>query len=57
MCIEGYPERNTPTILVYRNGEIMRQLITLREMKGPRTTVEGKDYSSIAASCFLTCAS
>ncbi|OJI82071.1 hypothetical protein ASPTUDRAFT_45434 [Aspergillus tubingensis CBS 134.48] len=40
MCIEGYPERNTPTILVYRNGEIMKQLITLREMKGPRTTVE-----------------
>ncbi|PYI08841.1 thioredoxin-like protein [Aspergillus sclerotiicarbonarius CBS 121057] len=40
MCIEGYPERNTPTILVYRNGEIMRQLVTLRELKGPRTTME-----------------
>lgn len=43
MCIEGYPERNTPTILVYRNGEIVRQLVTLRELKGPRTTVEGND--------------
>lgn len=52
MCIEGYPERNTPTILVYRNGEIMKQLITLREMKGPRTTVEGKDCSSYLLLCF-----
>ncbi|RAH42085.1 phosducin family protein [Aspergillus brunneoviolaceus CBS 621.78] len=40
MCIEGYPERNTPTILVYRNTEIKRQLVTLQELKGPRTTVE-----------------
>lgn len=42
MCIEGYPERNTPTILVYKDGEIRRQLVTLRELKGPRTTIEGK---------------
>ncbi|KAB8215759.1 thioredoxin-like protein [Aspergillus novoparasiticus] len=40
MCIEGYPERNTPTILVYKDGEIRRQLVTLRELKGPRTTIE-----------------
>lgn len=41
MCIEGYPERNTPTILVYKDGEIRRQLITLRELNGPRTKLEG----------------
>lgn len=39
LCIEGYPERNTPTVLVYRDGDIRRQLVTLREMQGPKTTV------------------
>ncbi|EPS30442.1 Phosducin-like protein [Penicillium oxalicum] len=39
MCIEGYPERNTPTILVYKDTEIRKQLVTLREMNGPRTKV------------------
>jgi hypothetical protein len=37
MCIEGYPEKNTPTILVYKDTEIRRQLVTLRELNGPRT--------------------
>ena len=41
MCIEGYPERNTPTILIYRMGDIKRQLVTLRELRGERTTYEG----------------
>lgn len=41
MCIEGYPEKNTPTILVYKDTEIKRQLITLQQLKGPRTKVEG----------------
>ncbi|OJJ51353.1 hypothetical protein ASPZODRAFT_55614 [Penicilliopsis zonata CBS 506.65] len=40
MCIEGYPERNTPTILVYRHGEIRRQIVTLREMNGVRTSLQ-----------------
>ncbi|KAL1973800.1 hypothetical protein VTN31DRAFT_5360 [Thermomyces dupontii] len=40
LCIEGYPERNTPTILVYKDGEIRRQFVTLRELKGVRTTIE-----------------
>lgn len=43
MCIEGYPERNTPTILIYKDTEIRRQLVTLRELKGVRTKLEG-DY-------------
>jgi hypothetical protein len=42
MCIEGYPEKNTPTILVYKDTEIRKQLITLQQLKGPRTKVEGK---------------
>jgi hypothetical protein len=41
MCIEGYPEKNTPTILVYKDTEIRKQLITLQQLNGPRTKVEG----------------
>jgi len=40
LCIEGYPDRNTPTVLVYKDGEIRKQLVTLRELRGVRTTVE-----------------
>jgi len=40
LCIEGYPDRNTPTVLVYRDGDIKRQLVTLRELNGPRTGVQ-----------------
>ena len=41
MCIEGYPERNTPTILAYKDTEIRKQLVTLRELNGARTKLEG----------------
>lgn len=41
MCIEGYPERNTPTILVYRHGEIKRQEITLKQLGGVRIAAKG----------------
>ncbi|KAJ5997347.1 hypothetical protein N7499_006259 [Penicillium canescens] len=40
MCIEGYPEKNTPTILVYKDTEIRKQLITLQQLNGPRTKLE-----------------
>lgn len=42
MCIEGYPERNTPTILVYKDGDIKRQLVTLKELSGDHTGIRGK---------------
>lgn len=41
MCIEGYLERNTPTILIYKDGDIKRQVVTLRELRGQSTTAEG----------------
>ena len=41
MCIEGYPERNTPTILVYRDGDIKKQVVSLRELGGEKTTIKG----------------
>ncbi|KAL5343360.1 Phosducin family protein [Aspergillus crustosus] len=40
MCIEGYPDRNTPTILVYHKGEIVRQVVTLLTLGGTSTRVE-----------------
>ncbi|EON67641.1 hypothetical protein W97_06784 [Coniosporium apollinis CBS 100218] len=40
LCIEGYPDRNTPTILVYKDGDIRRQIVTLRELNGVRTNIE-----------------
>ena len=45
MCIEGYPERNTPTILVYKNGDIKKQIVTLKELRGVQT--ETKDIASL----------
>ena len=41
LCIEGYPERNTPTILVYKDQDIKKQVLTLREFQGLRTTLKG----------------
>ncbi len=40
MCIEGYPERNTPTILVYRHGDIKQQIVTLSQLNGVRTNLK-----------------
>lgn len=39
LCIEGYPERNTPTILVYKDGDIKRQIVTLKELSGVNTSI------------------
>ncbi|KAK1976700.1 phosducin family protein [Colletotrichum cereale] len=33
-AIENYPERNCPTILVYKNGDIAKQVVTLMQMGG-----------------------
>ncbi|KAL4906633.1 hypothetical protein BDW74DRAFT_150859 [Aspergillus multicolor] len=40
MCIEGYPDRNTPTILVYKDGEIVKQFVTLMALRGTATRIE-----------------
>lgn len=38
-AIEGYPERNCPTILVYRNGDIIKQVVTLALVGGVKMTL------------------
>lgn len=42
MCIKGYPEKNTPTILVYRDGDIKQQIITLHRFGGERSGLAGR---------------
>ncbi|KAI9669547.1 MAG: hypothetical protein M1817_004666 [Caeruleum heppii] len=42
MCIEGYPEKNCPTILVYRDGNIVKQVVRLRNLGGLRTRIQGR---------------
>jgi len=34
MAIEGYPDKNCPTILVYHKGDIVKQVVTLLTMGG-----------------------
>ncbi|KAL8949856.1 MAG: hypothetical protein Q9222_004073 [Ikaeria aurantiellina] len=53
MCIEGYPDKNTPTILVYHDGDIKRQLITLKEMGGVRTSIRGTHFQQPAVSSMV----
>jgi len=36
MAIEGYPDRNCPTILVYDKGDIVKQVVTLMTIGGVR---------------------
>lgn len=38
-AIEGYPDKNCPTILVYRNGDIVKQIVTLMTVGGPRMSM------------------
>ncbi|KAI0534148.1 thioredoxin-like protein [Xylaria digitata] len=38
-AIENYPDRNCPTILVYKNGDIAKQIVTLVTIGGVRTNM------------------
>ncbi|KAH6628325.1 thioredoxin-like protein [Chaetomium tenue] len=38
-AIEGYPERNCPTILVYSKGDIVKQVVTLATVGGVRMSM------------------
>lgn len=42
MCIPNYPDKNVPTLLIYRNGEMMGQIIAGAGLKGMKTTVRGE---------------
>ncbi|AMD18561.1 HBL341Wp [Eremothecium sinecaudum] len=38
-AIENYPEDNTPTLLVYYKGDVVKNLVTLLELGGNNTTL------------------
>lgn len=43
-CIPNYPDHNLPTLLIYRNGELRRQIIGLRPeigLDGMNTKMQG----------------
>lgn len=42
-AIENYPERNCPTILVYKNGDIVKQVVTLALVGGVRMNMLNLD--------------
>ncbi|RDA95284.1 hypothetical protein CP533_3454 [Ophiocordyceps camponoti-saundersi (nom. inval.)] len=42
-AIENYPDKNCPTILVYKNGDIVKQVVTLMTLHGVRTTMRSID--------------
>ncbi|WVR05502.1 hypothetical protein IAU60_002520 [Kwoniella sp. DSM 27419] len=39
LCIPNYPDKNVPTLLIYRNGEIAGNVIAGMGLKGMKTTV------------------
>lgn len=41
MCIEGYPDANCPTILVYKNEDIAEQIVRLGRLRGMDTRLDG----------------
>lgn len=43
MAIEGYPDRNCPTILIYHNGDIVKQVVTLMTLGGVRIGMQEID--------------
>jgi hypothetical protein len=42
-AIEGYPDRNCPTILIYNNGDIVKQIVTLATVGGVRMSMKDLD--------------
>jgi len=42
-AIEGYPDKNCPTILIYKDGDIVKQIVTLVMLGGVRTSMKDID--------------
>ncbi len=39
-CIEGYPDKNVPTLLLYRDGALQSQIVTLAELGGKKLSAK-----------------
>ena len=43
MAIEGYPDKNCPTILIYNKGDLVKQVVTLATVGGVRIGMRNID--------------
>lgn len=41
-CIPNFPEKNMPSIFVYYEGDLKKQLIGPHQVRGPNLTQDGK---------------
>ncbi|KAL6053727.1 Phosducin-like protein 3 [Balamuthia mandrillaris] len=44
-AIPGYPERNVPTLLIYFNGDLKKQFVSLSAFHGPSTTLADVEWA------------
>lgn len=46
-CIENYPVKNVPTLLLYRNGELQSQIVGLGDLGGDRVNQQSASHSCL----------
>jgi len=44
-CVPNYPDRLTPTLLVYRDKDVAKSFATLAPFGGPHMTPEGVEFA------------
>lgn len=52
LCIPNYPDKNVPTLLIYRNGEPVGNVVAGMGLNGMKTTAQG---TSPPLPRYLTC--
>lgn len=50
-AIEGYPDSNCPTILIYKDGELVKQLVTLLMLNGNDTKLKDVEALLVDIGC------
>lgn len=50
-AIEGYPDENCPTIIIYKDGELAKQLVTLLMLNGKDTTLKDVEALLVDIGC------
>jgi hypothetical protein len=43
-CVDNFPDKNVPTLLIYHNGELAAQLVTLAELGGARVNKDTLEW-------------
>jgi hypothetical protein len=50
-AIEGYPDENCPTLIIYKDGELVKQLVTLLMLNGKDTTLKDVEALLVDIGC------